>query len=432
MQQDIPTGETKRQTYNPNPQNQNPDSTITNPTNIGQVNQMMGNAPEMATKDVNITKKRGELTPFDFKQIQNRFANKSEEERQVRLIKAQADIQEQSYKRLGFDLADSGKDGQGNRFLIFVNKAGERRITNLNSGKEVNSLPQDYVSTKELIASSRNSGLPASVKVYEEDFLNRVNPETGVNYTPTEAHVAAVAKYSDYIESQGAARTLGNTQIGQNIGTLPPSPKMQSEEDSKKESEVNGILDKYRNAYADYTEVSSNLPALQQQKDAAFEAKDLAQKEWNAFHAQEYDVSDKDQVAEGQRVNKNLEDKRKEANELQSKFDALVAKGTRAKGEMTAISKEAKSSRYANEFNITQQGDIYLLDRNNFGNNDNTQTPDNSSATRNATNLLANPKVQAKIAEIRQKKGELTNGLTDEQILSLMIAQGIISAPARQ
>lgn len=390
MQQDVATGETAKQTYNPNPQNQNPDSSITNPTNVGQLNQMAGNAPEMAIKDVNVTKKRGELTPFDMKQIQNRFNQKDEETRQTHLAQVQADIQEKSYKALGFQRIDDGKDVDGNRYTILQNPAGEIKVINLNTGKQTSTLPKDYTSTRELISQNRASTLPASVKVYEEDFLNKTNPETGTNYTPTEAHIAAVAKYADYVESQGTARTLGNIQTGQNVGTLPPSPKMQSEEDKQKESEVNGILDKWRNAYADYTEVSTNLSALQQQKDAAFEAKDEAQKEWNTFHAQEYDPSDKDQVAEGQRVNKNLEQKRKEANELQSKFDSLVAKGTRAKGEMTAISKQAKASKYQNEFNINQQGDVYLLDRNNFGGVDNKQNENEDPKVRSYADTYFN------------------------------------------
>jgi hypothetical protein len=362
MQQDVDTGQTQQKT-------------IGGDVNAGILNQP---SPTM-TYDAPVTKKRGELTPFDMKQIQNRFNQKDEEARQIHLARVQADIQEKSYKALGFQRIDDGKDGDGNRYTILQNPAGEVKVINLNNGKQTTTLPKDFTSTRELISQNRASSLPASVKVYEEDFLNKINPETGVNYTPTEAHIAAVAKYSDYIESQGTARTLSNTQIGQNIGTLPPSPKMQSEEDSKKETEVNGILDKYRNAYADYTQVASLLPSLTQQKNAAQAAREEAQVAYNQAHAKEYDATDKDQVAEIERINRNLEDKNKEYNELQTKFDGVVAKGTRAKSEMTQIANQAKNSRYANEFNLNRQGDIYLLDRNKFGGGNSSSSDNNSN-----------------------------------------------------
>jgi anti-sigma factor ChrR (cupin superfamily) len=411
MQEEVDTGQTQQKTIG------------------GETNPQVLNEPAPTMNyDEKVTKKRGDLSPFDMKEIHNRFAQKDEEARQERIIKVQSDAAEKSYRNLGYEPIDRGKDAQGNRFLVSQNKANDVKIINLNTMQEVKSLPQDFVSERENIASNRASSLPASVRVYEEDYRNKIDPETGTNYTPEVAHKLAVQKYSDYLETQGTARNLQNTKTNQEVtGTSPIQPAQQILNDRADNQQVESILSDYRKANNEWIKTGQQVKSIQEQKDKLFADLKLAESKYQSA----LDAADGDETDDNVKLALSERDRiRNLAYTAQGKFVEADSDNRAAYNAMNRLALDAKKSPYANKLQIKQDesNGAWFIDRL----EGETQTPSNSSATRDATLLLANPKVREKIREVRDKKGKAVEGMTDEEILALLIKNQIVPAPPRQ
>lgn len=208
-------------------------STITDSNAIkeglaGTISQQATQSTEEVSAIAAKTLKFGDMSPARYKQLikeqQDTADTQRELEKAQRIAEINFDLQERSWKAQGYTKEVArGVDS----------KTGRYRVLLANSDGDVKpiDMPEGFIPLEVAVAQAKgqSSAMPAPVRVYKAAFETKINPVTGVNYTPEEAQEAAVNLYKQYAEAsmglkalEGQERLIGARQ--KNTGTQPEQP----------------------------------------------------------------------------------------------------------------------------------------------------------------------------------------------------------------
>lgn len=347
--------------------------------------EMLG-APASERPIVPIMKKRGELSPFQLKQIQKEGLEGAEDERAIRRAKRIAEIQEEvklqaDIKReneLGFKVVDRYYDKDNNYHLVYANGKGEQKDNNLGQ-----------VTSEKFRIAGGKSDRPSSVV----NNLKLMYQSQG--FSEEEALDKALEDYGKGFKT-GQATKEENLKRTENInrGTTPRTPEQIKKDQEDDDKLIRETLDANRKDTADFNATFQTVKTLEQQKNAAYDARDKAQAELKKLLDQGYNQSD-DNVSAAQRV---FEARNNEAIKLQREFDAAVAANEEAFSRMNSRAEDLLMSPHKDKFIIEKnKAGAWKIKRNpNYKPNSSiSSTSENAdfSAPENATGPITNKDV---------------------------------------
>lgn len=288
--------------------------------------------------------KRGDLSPAEYKALIVRKNQELSEEhtldRQQRIAQLNFDLQEKSYRANGFDqVAFEGYNQDGEYVKILRNHAGDTKQL---------SMPKGFKPIQQVVAETRataSGGLPKSIQVLEQSLVDEINPSTGANFTPEEAHQKALDMYR-----VGFTNTI--TKGTQTItGTTPPTPSQIADDIRANEQIRIGRQRELDDADAKFSEYTSQASSLGQQKNAQWEHFNGIKSELESLKSSEdFKDQDEDAIKAISAKQKEYDIEYQKAQDLESQYQIAIANS-----ELWGNKKKAAESRLSTGTSTTSQ-----------------------------------------------------------------------------